>query len=156
VRGGAGVVVALVVVGAVVVGSVAVGSVVVGAGPVVSVLVLVEVAVLVVVALGSSVDVLAATDPEEVDGDGVPVSSANAIGVASRPAITNVAARVLLRRPMWIVFMLSPVVTTVIGRPSARARGPHCGSRAPISLAEPSSSWRPGRRATVTGAVVER
>ncbi len=65
----------------------------------------------------------------------MPVSSANAIGVTSSPAIAKVAAAALVRRPTWIVFMLSPVVTTVTGRPGARERAPHCGSSRTIWLA---------------------
>ena len=81
-----------------------------------------------------------ATEPDEGGGDGVPVSSANAIGVTSIPAIAKVAATALLRRPMWIVFMLSPVLTTVIGRPGARERAPHCGSSRTIWLVVPTKS----------------
>ena len=106
---------------------------VVGAGAVVSVEVEVEdVADVVVVSLGSSVDALPTSDPAEVDGVGVPVSSAKAIGVTSSPAITNVAATALVRRPMWIVFMLSPVITTVLGRTVRASARAHCGSRRPI------------------------
>ena len=57
-------------------------------------------------------------------GAGVPVSSANAIGAMSSPVMANAAAAALVRRRKWIVFMLSPVVTTVSGRPCARARAP--------------------------------
>jgi hypothetical protein len=121
-----GVPVAWVVVVAVVVVAVVVGAVV-------------SVDVVVTVVVGSSVDALDATDPDAVGGDGVPVSSANAIGVTSIPAIAKVAATALPRRPMWIVFMLSPVVTAAAGPLGARARASFWQDRT-VSAVLPANS----------------
>ena len=56
-------------------------------------------------------------EPDVPGGAGVPVSSANAVGAITSPVMANAAAAALVRRRKWMVFMLSPVVTTVSGRP---------------------------------------